>query len=305
MQRIDDQEILSFIEKTEQFYPADANLASAQENRRLYDAMCAAFRQPRPATITVEERQINHVPIRIYRPRQISPQAPEILYAHGGGFVVGGLDSHDDICAELATHCGLVLTSIDYRLAPEHAFPAQLDDMAIVFDNMIQHNRRIITMGDSAGGHLCAGLALRCRRQLKLLPHAQILIYPGLGGDMNLPSYQQNAEAPLLRTKDLAAYRTAAPEDILDAGQREEAFPLSTSDFSSLPPTYVFTADIDPLRDDGRLYVERLSEAGIKAFWRNDAQLVHGYLRGRWMSQRIARAFDAICDSVKQAAAQP
>jgi len=307
MHRIDDKEILDFIARTESFYPADANLATAEENRRLYDAMCVEFRQPRPTSVAVEDRQISHVPIRIYRPegspKESDAQHPEILYAHGGGFVVGGLDSHDDICAEIAARCGLVLTSFYYRLAPEYPFPAQLDDMAIVFDDMQRRNHRIITMGDSAGGHLCAGLALRLRRQSNVMPQAQILIYPGLGGDMSLPSYKQNAEAPLLRTKDLAAYRAAVGQEILDAVQREESAPLSASDFSSLPPTYVFSADIDPLRDDGRVYVERLQEAGVKAEWRNDAQLVHGYLRGRLMSRRIACAFDAICDCVKKAAA--
>jgi len=301
MQRIDDREVLAFIEKTESFYPADANLASAQENRRFYDAMCEAFRAPRPANVTVEDKQIGQVPVRIYRPLNIpldTPNKPEILYAHGGGFVVGGLDSHDDICAEIASRCGIVLTALDYRLVPEHAFPAQLDDMEYVFDEMSQQKSHIITMGDSAGGHLCAGLALRRRRQAKTMPQAQILIYPGLGGDLSLPSYTQNAEAPLLRTKDLLAYRQSAEDASLDDIQSQEAAPLTAGDFSSLPETYVFSADIDPLRDDGRLYVERLTQAGVKAHWRNDAQLVHGYLRGRYMSSRIAQAFDAICECV-------
>jgi len=298
MHRIDDKEVLAFIEKTESFYPADANLASPQENRRFYDTMCEAFLAPRPTNIMAEDKQIGDVPVRIYRPPNTNPERPEILYAHGGGFVVGGLESHDDICAEIAARCGIVLTAVDYRLSPEYAFPAQLDDMEMVFNTISQHTRRIITMGDSAGGHLCAGLSLRQRRKTALMPQAQILIYPGLGGDLSLPSYTQNAEAPLLRTKDLLAYRQTTKEIQQDVIKIQEAAPLQATDFSSLPQTHVFTADIDPLRDDGRLYVELLTKAGVKAIWRNDAQLVHGYLRGRHMSKRIALAFDAICESV-------
>jgi len=299
MNHIDDAEIIAFIDKTESFYPADANLASAQENRRFYDAMCIAFCQKRPATIAVEDSRIMHVPIRTYRPKNAKPDKPHILYAHGGGFVVGGLESHDDICAEIADQSGLVVTAVDYRLAPEHPFPAQLDDMAIVFNAMSDDNNCLITMGDSAGGHLCASLALRQRRLGKTMPIAQILIYPGLGGDLSLPSYHENAEAPLLRTKDLLAYRHVGAQLLIDEMQKQEAAPLAATDFSSLPVTHVFTADIDPLRDDGRLYVEYLLAAGIKATWRNDAQLVHGYLRGRHMSWRIKAAFTAICDAVK------
>jgi len=310
MHRISDCEIIAFIEKTEHFYPADANLASTHENRRFYDAMCAAFLCPRPATVTVEDSYISHVPIRIYQPQSESLASSEnaldrpiILYAHGGGLVVGGLDSHDDICAEIADQCALTTIAFDYRLAPEHPFPAQLDDMETVYDGLVKKSAPVITMGDSAGGHLCAGLALRLRRQGKPMPKAQILIYPGLGGDLSLPSYHENAEAPLLRTKDLLAYRTSAEaENTLNEIQREEAAPLMAADFSQLPPAYVFTADIDPLRDDGKLYVERLNAAGIKAIWHNDAQLVHGYLRGRHMSQRIGNAFRAICNTLKMAA---
>jgi len=297
MYKIDDPEVIAFIEKTEEFYPADANLASVQENRRLYDAMCAAFRQPRPATMKVKDGKIQHVPIRTYTPEHVTADT-QIIYLHGGSLVLGSRDSHDDVCAEIADASGLILTSVDYRLAPEHAFPAPLDDVETVWDALSCTTRRIIVMGDSAGGHLSAGLCLRLRRLGKPMPIGQILIYPGLGGDLSLPAYQENANAPLLRTKDIQAYRAGVREVPVDAADAQEIRPLRTMDFSGLPPTYVFTADIDPLRDDGRIYVERLRAAGINAWWRNDAQLVHGYLRGRHTSRRIAMAFRAICASV-------
>jgi acetyl esterase len=159
---------------------------------------------------------------------------------------------------------------------------------------------RLIAVGDSAGGNLCAALSLRMRRLSGPMPIAQVLIYPGLGGDLSWPSYIDNAEAPMLRTADLSAYRDAYST----SGQRidqeiEEISPLKAKDFTGLPASWVFTADIDPVRDDGKVYAQRLQAAGVHAEWFNHAQLVHGYLRGRVMSRRIRTAFDEICQVLK------
>ncbi len=117
---ISDPQVLAFIRKTEDSYPAQANTADAAENRILYDAMCANFRAPRPEKVIVVDREIGGVACRIYG--LASPVC--VLYLHGGGFVVGGLDSHDDVCAEIADATGLQTVSVDYRLAPEHLWPA-------------------------------------------------------------------------------------------------------------------------------------------------------------------------------------
>lgn len=299
---IDDPEVLAFIGKTEASYPADANIATVEQNRRYYDDMCAVFRQPRPETVTVEDTKIGQVPIRCYRPAEDKPGLPEVLYVHGGGFVVGGLDSHDDVCAEIAEATGMRVTSVDYRLAPEHRYPAQIDDVETVWRHLAKTAPRLIAVGDSAGGNLCAALSLRMRRLDGPLPIAQVLIYPGLGGDLSWPSYDENAEAPLLRTSDILAYRHhRPPEETLSPQQREEISPLQAANFAGLPPSWIFTADVDPLRDDGEHYVARLVAAGVKAEWRNHAQLVHGYLRGRVMSRRIKAAFDEICAAISEA----
>jgi acetyl esterase len=296
MSKIDDPEVLAFIARTEAAYPADANIATPAENRRHYDAMCAVFRQPRPAGMIVEDADVDGIPVRRYLPAQVRHNAPEVLYVHGGGFVVGSLESHDDVCAEIADYARIKVTSVDYRLAPEHVAPAQLDDVETVWRHLSERNARLIAVGDSAGGNLCAGLSVRMRRLGGPMPISQVLIYPGLGGDLSWPSYSENAEAPLLRTSDILAYRkhNAAAHRLSDA-EIEEASPLQAKSFAGQPPTFVFTADVDPLRDDGEQFVKRLSEAGVHAEWRNDLQLVHGYLRGRVMSKRIGGAFEAIC----------
>ena len=135
------------------------------------------------------------------------------------------------------------------------------------------------------------------------MPIGQLLIYPGLGGDRNKGSYISNANAPMLSTKEGAYYfaiRTGGlkREDVSDL----ELMPLMAADFSGLPPAFVVTADIDPLRDDGQEYVRRLQAAGIAAQYRNEPQLVHGYLRARHMSKRAADSFTAICAAVEQLA---
>jgi acetyl esterase len=299
---IDDPEILAFVARTEETYPADSNVGTVAENRRNYDAMCAVFRQPRPASVRVEDTTVGAVPVRRYVPENFDPLRPAILYAHGGGFVVGGLDSHDDVCAEMAEATGMAVTAVDYRLAPEHAAPAHLDDVETVWRFMARNNPRLIAAGDSAGGNLAAGLSLRMRRLGGPMPIAQVLIYPGLGGDLTWLSYVENAEAPLLRTSDLAAYRTISPGPSLSQHEIEERAPLKAASFAGLPPAYIFTADVDPVRDDGVVYAERLRASGVRAELRNDEQLVHGYLRGRVMSRRIAEAFAAICAGVRNAA---
>lgn len=290
---ITDPQVLDFIAATEAAYPPEANGASAAENRRFYDAMCAIFRAERPEGLTVEDRAVAGVPCRFY-----GPQTPVlVLYLHGGGFVVGGLDSHDDICAEIADATGLQVVAVDYPLAPEHRFPAQIDATIAVWTALARPG---IVMGDSAGGTLAAALCLAMRGGH--MPLGEILIYPGLGGDGSAPSYSENANAPLLTTADLQGY-----VDMLHDGDTATdplAAPLLAADLSGLPPGLIVTADVDPLRDDGRDYAARLAEAGVPSLWRNEAQLPHGFLRARRQSDRARRSFAAIIAAVARMAAR-
>lgn len=282
---IRDPQVLGFIAATDAAYPPEANGASAVENRRFYDAMCQAFRAPRPAGLIVVDRRIGGVACRVYG--RASPLV--VLYLHGGGFVVGGLDSHDDICAELADATSVQVVSVDYRLAPEHRWPACFDDVASVWAAL---DRPGIVMGDSAGGLLAAAL---CLSRPTRAPLGQVLIYPGLGGDGSAPSYHDNAEAPMLRTADLGVYHRALHGD---GAVDPLARPLQAPDLSGLPPAFIVTADVDPLRDDGRDYAARLTQAKVRAHWRNEPQLPHGYLRARRDSDRARRSFQAIIAAV-------
>ena len=284
MAPITDPQVLDFIAATEAAYPADTNGASAAENRRFYDAMCRSFHRGRPEALPVTDRRIAGVPCRIY-----GDETPVIvLYAHGGGFIVGGLDSHDDICAEIAEATGLQVVSVDYRLAPEYRFPAQIGDIAAVWEALARPG---VVVGDSAGASLVAALCLKMRGGGGTMPLGQVLIYPGLGGDGSALSYHENRDAPLLRTSDLAPYAAAL---LGDQTPTELAAPLLAQDLAGLAPAFIVSADVDPLRDDSRDYAEKLRAADVPVIWRNEAELPHGYLRARATSDRARRSFSAI-----------
>jgi acetyl esterase len=304
-----DPEVIAFIEKTLAFYPADTFGYTTAQNRALYDRYAAAFRAPHPAGIATEDFTITGteparmIPARRYRSAEQKHPAVGILYLHGGGFVLGGLDSHDDVCADMAAKTGIDVVSIDYRLAPEHLHPAQLDDAEAAYIGLGEHYPCLIVAGDSAGGNLAAALCLRCQARGHRQPAGQVLIYPGLGGDANKGSYLENAEAPMLTRAESLHYSKVRSGGVerSEIGDPEIS-PLLAHNFSGLAPAFVVTADIDPLRDDGSQYVARLTEAGVVAEHRNELQLVHGYLRARTMSHRAAESFAAICAAVSRLA---
>ncbi len=290
--------ILAFLERCDAFYPADAVNATIAEQRAFYDALCAQFAPPLPDGLSKEDGLVDdRIPIRRYRPADVRTEVT-LLYFHGGGFVVGSLESHDAICAEIADQVGAELIAVDYRLAPEHVWPAQHDDCCAVLLSLLGEGRRLVLIGDSAGGNLVAGLTLRAREEGWQGIAGQALIYPGLGGDLVSGSYADMANAPGLSTADVAYYR-----DILQAPADDIfAFPLLVDDFRGLPPTFISVAHFDPLRDDGRHYAARLLEAGINVWFREEPQMVHAWLRARYMSDGARDGFKALCVAVSRLA---
>jgi acetyl esterase len=285
--------ILEFLDICAGFYPADAVDASIDRQRQWYDALCARFDHPLPGGMSFDDEML-FVPIRRYRPAQVTTDTI-LLYLHGGGFVVGSLDSHHAICAEIADFSGAELVSVDYRLAPEHIWPAQSDDCFGVLKQLLGQGRKVVVIGDSAGGNLAAGLTLRARDEGLSGIVGQVLIYPALGGDLVSGSYLEMSNAPGLTTADVAYYRA-----VLKAPEGEPvAHPLLSRDFSGLPPAYITAAHFDPLRDDGRLYAERLLQAGVQATFRDEPQMVHAWLRARHMSDGARAGFAALCAAIE------
>lgn len=289
--------ILAFLEICDTFYPADAVDVPIGQQRVWYDALCARFDRPLPDGMSTENHRIAGVAIRRYRPA-VMRTTTVLYYIHGGGFVVGSLDSHHAICAEIAARVGAELVSVDYRLAPEHVWPRQTDDCFLVLQDLLSEGRKVVLVGDSAGGNLAAGLALRARDAGFSGIIGQALIYPALGGDLVSGSYTEMAEAPGLTTTDVAYYRQVlrAPAD------DPVAYPLLAQSLEGLPPTYITVAHFDPLRDDGLHYAERLRLAGVAATFRCEPQMVHAWLRARHMSEGAGRGFAALCEAIGQMA---
>jgi acetyl esterase len=295
-----DDETWAFIERTNAFYPPETIDFTIDQQREVYDHMCRAFFSGYPDGVSAETKSIaaphRKIPIRRYRAMRYDPHAV-VVYYHGGGFVVGGLDSHDDVCAEICSRTGFEVVSVGYRLAPEHKHPAAFDDALAAFEWVAGTYRNpILLSGDSAGGNLAAAVAHATREHLRK-PIGQILIYPYLGGDTSGGSYAKHADAPMLNMRDLAFYKDIRT-DGGDHSRDPSYAPLADSNFGDLPPTVIITAECDPLSSDGEAYRDRISAAGGKAWWHEEAGLVHGYLRARHTVARARESFSRIVDSI-------
>ncbi|MBZ9705077.1 MULTISPECIES: alpha/beta hydrolase [unclassified Mesorhizobium] len=294
-----DAETRAFIERTNSYYPPDTIDYTIAEQREIYARMCREFFAGYPEGVTAETTAIAaqacNIPIRIYRS---APQAvATVLYYHGGGFILGGLDSHDDVCAELCGRTGYDVVSVDYRLAPEHLHPAAFDDAMNAFEwAAATRDHPVLLCGDSAGGNLCAAVSHATRGHAKK-PIGQVLIYPGLGGDRSRGSYLKHAEAPMLTTRDLEFYKHIRTGGVDQTGDITLQ-PLADADFANLPPTVLITAECDPLSSDGEAYRDRIVAGGGRATWFEEKGLVHGYLRARHTVGRARASFTCIVEAV-------
>ena len=271
-----------FIDATNACYPADTSRLTIAEQRDIYDRMCRTFHRGHPAGVVATDGHLGGVRVRTYA---VATASGTLIYLHGGGFVVGGLDSHDDVCAEICAATGLRVVSVDYRLAPEHRHPAAYDD-ALAATRAAAWEGPLLLAGDSAGGTLAASVAHALRGQIAGL----VLIYPGLGGDRGRGSYLTHAQAPMLTRDDVLFYGA-----IRHAGAEPDDDPtaavLHDIDFTGLPPAVIFSAECDPLADDGRDYRDAVCAAGGQADWVLERGLVHGHLRARVTVPRAAASF--------------
>lgn len=294
-ERLIDEETWAFIRRTAESYPDDAVALSIKDQRRVYDAMCQDFRQPRPEGVETQDRSANGVPVRVYL---AGHPTRTVVYFHGGGFVVGGLDSHDDVCAEICVQTGYRVVSVDYRLCPEHVHPTQFQDsLTATTWAAEEYGDPLILAGDSAGGNLAAAVSHHARGRSEAAI-GQVLIYPALGGDTSKGSYLEHAHAPLLTRDEVLFYEKTRCKEAIPESDPTFA-PLQDSDFSNLPPTVVVTADCDPLRDDGSDYCKGIQAAGGRAEWINEPGLVHGYLRARTSVKRAADSFERISVAIE------
>ena len=284
-QSIIDPPTWDFIRASDATYPPDTASLSIADQRAIYDRMCRAFHRGYPAGVTARDQAIAGVPCRIF-----VGSTPTIVYLHGGSFVVGGLQSHDDVCAEICGTTGLQVVAVDYRLSPEHLHPAAFDDACAVARALATEGP-ILLAGDSAGGNLAAATAHALRGEVLIL--GQVLIYPGLGGDLDAGSCLRHAKAPMLTRDDVLFYRDIRHGHAPPDGDATVS-PLQDSDFTDLPPTVTFGAECDPLCDDAQAYAAAVAQAGGRARFHLESGLVHGYLRARATVPRAKASFARI-----------
>ena len=263
---------------------------------------------PRPEVkiAEVEDRRIpgaaGEIAVRVYRPEG-EGRLPALVYFHGGGWVIGSLETHDGACRELANRIGCVVVSVDYRLAPESRYPAAAEDCYAATKWVAEHAHalgvdaaRIGIGGDSAGGNLTAAVALMARDRGGPALRHQLLIYPVTDADFTRPSYRENAEGYLLTTKAMEWFWG---HYVPDPARREEPYaaPLRAKDLSGLPPAFVLTAEYDPLRDEGEAFAARLQQAGVPTRLQRYAGAIHGFFAMGLLSE-VART--AIADAVAE-----
>ena len=257
------------------------------------------FTQPEPPHVAAMREleapgPAGAIRLRSYRPLGTPDDAvlPVLVYFHGGGWVIGDLETHDTLCRELSNLSGTAVIAVDYRLAPEHRFPAAVDD-AIAATRWISDNAaalkidasRLAVGGDSAGGNLAAVVALHARDAGNLPIAFQLLIYPATDQRRGWPSHTANGQGYLL-TQDSIGYF----HDHYFGGDSHDqdwrASPLLARSHADLPPAFVLTAGYDPLRDEGLQYAQKLSEAGSRATLVNFEREVHGFiLMGRVLDE--------------------
>ena len=304
-----DRDMLAYLNGLAPLAPPDFATWPLERQRDGWEALCRATQARRPAGLLVEDLDVAGTHVRVYRPPGESPM-PGVIYAHGGGWTMGSCETHDDICAEIADQADVVVVSYDYRLAPEHRPPAQLEDGLKVLDWMRSSGRAIgldpthvVGAGDSVGGQMTAGLALALRDRRLAQLRGLVLIYPALGADTGTRSYVEQANAPGLSSAEMAECLEAflGPRG---AGRWSDpyAVPNTAADVSGLPPTFITVAAHDPLHDDGTIFHARLKAAGIAVALREEAALAHSYMRARHASPVAMDGFRAIVEAIRHLA---
>ena len=303
-----DPQIRAFAESSDRLFTADFDAAPWDEQRRLYNAWCRQWSGPRPSEIAIADFSVTvgdvEVPVRLYRSLASTGKLPVILYMHGGGWTLGNLDSHDRVTATMALQTGAVVISVDYRLAPEHKFPAAFSDCYGVLTWLAANGAalnldvaRLAVAGDSAGGNLAVAIALAARDRNGPKIRFQGLVYPGL-------RFQRDGAgvtaSPGLNPDSISVYANAylvGPED----ARNPYAAPLHAASFAGLPPAYIASAWFDAIRSDSEDYAEKLREAGVPVTHSCAAGLPHTYLRAISFCTAAQEEFAGLCAALKKA----
>ena len=253
----------------------------------------------------VREVELGGVPVRVYRPQRSDP-APGVVYFHGGGWVLGGLDTLDGTLRRIVRRSGCVVFNVDYRRAPEVKFPGPLDDCCAVARCVFEQASewgvdasRVTVGGDSAGGNLAAATCLRLRNEGGPLPARQLLIYPVVDSACDAPSYREFAEGYGLTAATMRWFwRQYLPD--ASAGDDPLASLAHADDLHGLPPADVLTAEYDVLRDEGETFAERLRAAGVDVAVRRIDGAIHGFFHLAGVFSQGAAAVDDVANRLSR-----
>jgi acetyl esterase len=236
------------------------------------------------------------LPARLYEPDRLAEGSALLVYYHGGGWVLGSLDSHDRLCRYLATRAGVRVLAIDYRLAPEHPFPAGVDDALTAFRYAREHAAelgadptRVAVGGDSAGANLAAVTSYQCARSGEPVPAFQLLLYPAVDAVNRAPSRDLFSQGFYLTEEDGNWFDHHYVPPGTDRSDPRLSV-LLAEDLSGLPPTYLVTAGLDPLRDEGEAFAAKLAAAGVPVVLRRQDGLLHGFASMFGVSGRCREA---------------
>jgi acetyl esterase len=289
-----DPQIAALLERVNAAPPLSSG--TPEEGRAAFRTlnMLAAQAVARVEVGSVSEVSGSPVPMRVYRPD--GEPLGTLVFLHGGGFVIGDLDSYDAQCRTLCSRAGVTVMSVDYRLAPEHPFPAGADDALAAFDWVVAHEEGpFVVGGDSAGGNLSAGVAQARRDRLA----AQLLIYPSTDFVTEHASVDENGEGLFLTRDDMDWFHGHYLGGD-EAARSDPRVSVVRGDLHGLPPALIYTAQYDPLRDDGNAYAEALSAAGVKVVHRCFEGLIHGFFALGPLSQAAAGAVERICEDLRE-----
>src|SRR5215831_9228637 len=261
-------------------------LSVAEARKQAQDGAPVLF-GPKESVAAIEDTEVDGVPVRLYTPAAADGERL-VVYFHGGGWVIGSLDTHDGSCRALANRSGSRVASVGYRLAPEHRFPAAVEDCWTVTRWALDQKAAVAVAGDSAGGNLAAVMALRARDQGQPLV-GQALVYPVTDWQFDTASYAHNADGYGLT---LPAMRWFWDHYLGGAdGRHPEASPLRAESLAGLAPALVVVCEFDPLRDEGVAYAEQLQEAGVPVRLSEYEGMIHGFVR---MPAMIDRSQDLL-----------
>lgn len=284
------------------------------EARALSIATATEANDPPEPVKTVENRSIEsnglHIPVRIYTPDAPGP-LPMLLYFHGGGWVLSNLDTHDSLCRKITNRAQCIVISVDFRLAPEHKFPAAAEDSFAATCWVAEHAtelygdaQRIAVAGDSAGGNLAAVVALMARDQNKPALSYQVLIYPVTDYHTpGTPSYFELGKGYNLTREEMIWFWRSYLANEQDA-QNPYAVPMHAQSLRGLPPAFIITAEYDPLRDEGEAYAAHLRESGVPVILKRYPGMLHGFVNMSGILDQGKQAIEDIAVALRQAFAQ-